>query len=55
MLEVTRWIAENCDFDRIYFYGRDRPLHVSWGPQCSHQVFELSAKSGRRIPRRLPL
>lgn len=29
MLEVAKWIATHCRFDRIYFYGRSRPLHVS--------------------------
>ena len=55
MLEVARWIAANCNFDRIYYYGKDRPLHVSWGPENSRDAFELTVKSGRRVPRRLQL
>ena len=55
MLEVARWIAVNCDFDRIYYYGKDRPLHVSWGPDNSREAYELTIKSGRRVPRRLAL
>lgn len=53
MFEVARWITENCRFDRIYYYGRNRPLHVSVGPTPAGEVYELIEKGGRRIPRRL--
>lgn len=26
---VAKWIAQNTDFDRLYFYGGERPIHVS--------------------------
>ena len=55
MLEVARWISANCGFDRIYYYGKDRPLHVSWGEHNAREAFELTVKSGRRVPRRLAL
>jgi DNA phosphorothioation-associated putative methyltransferase len=55
MREVTRWIASNCVFDRMYFYGDDRPLHVSVGPEFNRDVFEMVEKEGRRIPRKLSL
>lgn len=29
--EVTRWVVENLDFDSLYFYGCDRPIHLSYG------------------------
>lgn len=52
MQEVAEWIIENLPFDRIYFYGRDRPLHVSYGPEHSRIAyrFELT-RAGRMIPR----
>lgn len=53
MYEVARWIAENCRFDRIYYYGRSRPLHVSVGPAPAGEVYEMIERGGRRIPRRL--
>ena len=28
-LILAQWIVENCKFDRIYFYGETRPIHVS--------------------------
>jgi hypothetical protein len=50
--EVVRFIAAQLPFDRMYFYGDDRPIHVSWGPQPLRSVFTmLPSASGRRIPR----
>ena len=53
MLEVARWVASNTNFDRLYFYGDDRPIHVSAGPENSKQVTLMlpSKTSNRRIPR----
>ncbi|MBS0418031.1 MAG: DNA phosphorothioation-associated putative methyltransferase [Proteobacteria bacterium] len=53
MREVASWIASNCDFDRIYFYGSDRPIHVSIGPERSREVYELVQLGSRRVPRKL--
>jgi hypothetical protein len=55
MLEVARWIAQFCQFDRIYYYGHDRPIHVSVGPDLGKQTFELAEVNGRRVPKRLQL
>lgn len=55
MREVAQWIAENCSFDRMYLYGRDRPIHVSVGPECAGEVYELTTRGQRRIPRRVTL
>ena len=52
MLEVARWVATNTPFDRLYFYGSDLPIHVSYGPDHSRQVVLMVAgKSGRLVPR----
>ena len=53
MREVAQWILEHCPFDRMYFYGHDRPLHVSAGPAHSREAFEMIASGTRRIPRKL--
>lgn len=53
MRDVARWINEHCDFDRMYFYGSDRPLHVSVGPEALRSIYEMTEKAGRRIPRKL--
>ncbi|TVQ85565.1 MAG: DNA phosphorothioation-associated putative methyltransferase [Chromatiaceae bacterium] len=56
MLEVARWVAANTPFDRLYFYGPDRPIHVSQGPEQSRQVVMLRAgPSGRLVPRQTKL
>lgn len=51
MHEVARWIAEHCSFDRIYLYGKDRPLHVSVGPEETRAVYYLEERDGKRFPR----
>ena len=53
MLEVARWVVSHTNFDRLYFYGDDRPLHVSAGPENSKQVTLMlpSKTSNQRIPR----
>ncbi|MGG5811840.1 hypothetical protein [Falsiroseomonas sp. CW058] len=48
---VAAWIAQRLPFDRIYFYGRDCPLHVSIGPEEKRAVIAmLPGPSGRRVP-----
>lgn len=52
MLEVARWIVQNTPFDRLYFYGDDKPLHVSYGEEHSQTiVIMLPGKNGRLIPK----
>lgn len=52
MLEVAQWIVANTPFDRLYFYGDDKPIHVSFGPGHSRQVVRMAAgRSGRLVPR----
>jgi hypothetical protein len=54
MEEVAHWVIANLSFDRLYFYGRDKPLHISFGPNISREAFEMvQTAKGRRIPRRL--
>ena len=53
MFEVSQWIVETLEFDRLYFYGPDRPIHVSHSQSPSKQVtiMKESVSSNRRIPR----
>jgi hypothetical protein len=52
MLEVAQWIVANTPFDRLYFYGNTKPLHVSYGEEHSRViVLMLAGKSGRLIPK----
>jgi hypothetical protein len=53
MYDVAMWVIENCEFDRLYFYGSDRPIHVSCGPEKSRKIIELklSSKTGKHYPK----
>ncbi len=52
MLEVAQWVVTNTSFDRLYFYGDDKPIHVSYGPDHTRQVVRMVlSKSGKLVPR----
>ncbi len=52
MLDVARWVAVNTAFDRLYYYGPDLPIHVSYGPDHSRQIVEIRpTAAGRLVPR----
>lgn len=52
MLEVAQWTARNTPFDRLYFYGDTRPLHVSSGPENKGEIVVMTTgKNGRLIPK----
>jgi len=52
MEEVAGWIIENLPFDRLYYYGHDRPIHVSYGPDQSRLAYRMEPnKTGVRVPR----
>jgi DNA phosphorothioation-associated putative methyltransferase len=51
MREVADWIVENLPFDRLYYYGPTRPLHVSFGPQRSAAAYAMRPTSrGALVP-----
>ena len=51
---VARYIVENLEFDRLYFYGAHRPLHVS-ANACStaKMIISFIEKNGKKIPQRV--
>lgn len=52
MEEVAKWIIVNTPVDRLYFYGKDRPIHVSFSETPARQFVRLiETPSGRRIPK----
>lgn len=52
MREVAEWIVTNLPFDRLYFYGESRPLHVSYGPEHRRDAIEMTPTSrGNLVPR----
>ena len=49
--DVAVWLVRNTTFDRLYFYGDQRPIHVSVGPDESRLVVEMAIRAdGRRGP-----
>jgi len=52
MIEVGRWIAQALPFDRMYLYGPDKPLHLSYGPEQTRQVTLMLSRGqeGRLVP-----
>lgn len=56
MLEVAQWIAEHCAFDRLYYYGDERPIHVSAGPETNRSLVMMKLrKDGREGPQNIAL
>jgi DNA phosphorothioation-associated putative methyltransferase len=52
MREVAEWIIANVPFDRLYYYGPDRPIHVSYAPEPAHLSYRMVlSSSGRTMPR----
>jgi hypothetical protein len=41
MHEVANRVAENRLFDQLHFYGVDRPIHVSYGPEKKGEYIGL--------------
>jgi len=53
MEEVADWIIAKLPFDRLYVYGKDRPIHLSYSPTELREATEMRAgPSGRLVPRR---
>lgn len=51
MAVVVRYISEHLNFDRIYYYGDDRPVHVSVSDQQhKHLQIMQESENGRRYP-----
>lgn len=49
MLEVAQWIVQHTPFDRLYFYGDDKPLHVSYGPEHKREIVLMKRGKGDRL------
>jgi len=53
MREVADWVSENTPFDRLYFYGEDRPIHVSYGPEQKGEYIDLvMTEAGQQVPKK---
>ncbi len=54
-LDVGKFVVANLPFDRLYYYGRNKPLHLSYGPEHSRAIVQmnLSQVTKKRIPKKL--
>jgi hypothetical protein len=51
MIEVAQWITQNLPFDRMYLYGRGKPIHISLSRTPSKLVtFMVPTATGRLMP-----
>ncbi|QIA65030.1 hypothetical protein GT360_15825 [Vibrio astriarenae] len=47
---IANYITSHLTFDRLYFYGKDRPLHISVGPEQSRYALIRNTRSdGLRV------
>lgn len=54
MREVAAWILRHLPFDRLYFYGPTRPLHISYSPSGAAEAYEMrKSETGHLMPRRI--
>jgi DNA phosphorothioation-associated putative methyltransferase len=52
MEEVALWVAASTPFDRIYYYGKDRPIHVSYSATPAQQFVRMTIHAkGVQVPK----
>ncbi len=49
MREVAEWIVTHLPFDRLYFYGADRPIHVSYSAARARLAYIMTPGAGGRL------
>ena len=51
--EVARWVYSNLEFDRIYFYSKNKPIHISYNAfENKKLIYEMTYYSQlNKIPR----
>lgn len=48
---VAQFICQQLNFDKLYFYGRNRPIHISISEQpLKHLQIMQQSENGRRYP-----
>lgn len=54
--QLALWVAQKLPFDRMYLYGANRPIHLSFHQEPKRQITLLrELKSGQLIPQRISL
>jgi DNA phosphorothioation-associated putative methyltransferase len=55
MHDVVDWISENVPFDRLYFYGPNRQIHISYSANPKKEIVEfIQTEDGKSTPRVWP-
>lgn len=49
MAAVADWIIEFLPFDRMYFYGSDKPLHISYSDKGEKKAYRMVLSDGGRL------
>ena len=49
-LFLSRWIIQNCIFDRLYYYGAERPLHISYSNNNLSKIILMRFRKVRVVP-----
>ena len=52
-LTLAQWVVKNCKFDRLYFYGEDRPIHVSTNQIPTQKIVLMKFYNIRRVPQNI--
>jgi hypothetical protein len=52
-LQVAKFVVEQLPFDRLYFYGDNRPVHVSVNTETSSQIVIMKKMKTRVVPQRM--
>lgn len=56
MSAVAAWVIQSLPFDRLYYYGPARSLHVSWHAEPQGLAFAMRPrKGGGLVPQRVTL
>ncbi|MCS6258435.1 hypothetical protein G3479_04030 [Shewanella baltica] len=52
MQQVGVWICRNLTFDRLYYYGKTSPIHISYGPDMNQfvQLMKSNLSTNQRVP-----
>ncbi|RRJ21325.1 hypothetical protein EIK76_10640 [Rheinheimera mesophila] len=55
-ISLALWISKNLHFDRLYYYGADKPIHLSYHREPQRQIVFVNRRhDGSVIPRRLSI
>ena len=52
-LQVAKFVVGMLPFDRLYFYGNNRPIHVSVNAEPSKQIVLMKKMNTKVVPKRM--